>query len=139
MYKYNCIIVRVIDGDTVVVDIDLGFDTWLKNQYVRLHGVNTPEVRTRDLFEKEKGLAAKEYVEKLLPVGSHRQLFSREYQRGKYGRIIGDFWIGDDVYDKEKNVKLDVIPPDETVFYMTGCTFLSELLLFDGYAELYEK
>lgn len=120
MYTYNCIIVRVIDGDTIVVHIDLGFDTWLKNQYVRLPEIDTPEVRTRDMFEKEKGLAAKEYVEKLLPVGSRRKLYSREYQRGKYGRIIGDFDL----------------PVDVAV--QTGCGFLSSLLIEEGHAEPYE-
>ena len=52
MYQYNCRIDRVVDGDTVDVDIDLGFDVWLKKQRIRLYGVDTPESRTRDLEEK---------------------------------------------------------------------------------------
>ena len=70
MYQYNCKIVKVVDGDTVDVDIDLGFDVWLKKQRIRLYGVDTPESRTRDLEEKKYGLAAKAFVESYLPVGS---------------------------------------------------------------------
>ena len=48
MYEYNCKIDRVVDGDTVDVDIDLGFDVWMLKQRIRLYGVDTPESRTRD-------------------------------------------------------------------------------------------
>jgi micrococcal nuclease len=47
MYEYNCTIVRVVDGDTVDVDIDLGFDTWRRGERIRLYGVDTPECRSR--------------------------------------------------------------------------------------------
>ena len=92
MYEYSCIIKRVIDGDTVVVDIDLGFDVHLKDQHIRLEGIDAPEVRTRDLEEKEKGLEAKSFVESILPVGTEQVLKSYQYQ-GKYGRIIGSFHV----------------------------------------------
>lgn len=91
MYTYQCVIERVIDGDTVVVDIDLGFDVWLKGESVRLSGIDAPEVRTRDLDEKKRGLAAKEFLERLLPAGSKQTLISESFSRGKYGRIVGDF------------------------------------------------
>ena len=58
MYEYRCKIVRVVDGDTVDVDIDLGFGVWLHKERVRLHGIDTPESRTRDLEEKKYGLLA---------------------------------------------------------------------------------
>ena len=61
MYEYRCKLRRVVDGDTVDIDIDLGFDIWLTNQRVRLYGVDTPESRTRDKEEKKYGLAAKAY------------------------------------------------------------------------------
>jgi len=97
MYRYRATIVRVVDGDTVDVDIDLGFEVTLKNQRIRLIGIDSSEIRTRDPEEKEKGLAARGFVEALLPVGSRHVLLSREYhgERGKFGRIIGDFEIGD--------------------------------------------
>ena len=59
MYEYNVKVTRVVDGDTVDVDIDLGFGMIYKKQRVRLHGIDTPESRTRDLEEKKYGKAAK--------------------------------------------------------------------------------
>ena len=62
MYEYRCKIVKIIDGDTVDVDIDLGFGVWLHKERIRLYGIDTPESRTRDLEEKKYGLMAKELV-----------------------------------------------------------------------------
>ena len=59
MYEYRCKIVKVIDGDTVDVDIDLGFGVWLHKERIRLYGIDTPESRTRDLEEKKYGLKQK--------------------------------------------------------------------------------
>ena len=53
MFEYKCVITKIIDGDTVDVDIDLGFDIILSNQRIRLSGIDTPESRTRDLEEKK--------------------------------------------------------------------------------------
>ena len=66
MYEYKCNIVKVIDGDTVDVDIDLGFGIWMKDERVRIMGIDTPESRTRDLLEKKFGLAAKAKLSELL-------------------------------------------------------------------------
>ena len=55
MYEYKCRIDRVVDGDTVDVDIDLGFGVWLREERVRMYGIDTPESRTRDLVEKNMG------------------------------------------------------------------------------------
>ena len=62
MYEYRINVVKIIDGDTVDVDIDLGFGVWLKKQRIRLHGIDTPESRTRDLEEKRYGLMAKAFL-----------------------------------------------------------------------------
>ena len=59
MYEYKAKLLKVIDGDTVDVDIDLGFGIWMKNERVRIMGIDTPESRTRDKEEKKFGLAAK--------------------------------------------------------------------------------
>ena len=69
MYEYNCKILRVVDGDTVDVDIDLGFGVWMHRERVRMMGIDTPESRTRDLTEKAFGLASKERLKELLPIG----------------------------------------------------------------------
>ena len=66
MYEYRTKVVRVVDGDTVDVDIDLGFGVWLRKSRIRLLGVDTPESRTRDLVEKKYGLAAKAFLKKSL-------------------------------------------------------------------------
>ena len=65
MYIYNAKLDRVVDGDTVDATVDLGFDTW-KFIRIRLVGINTPESRTRDLEEKARGLAAKDFVVKMM-------------------------------------------------------------------------
>ena len=59
MYEYRCKVLKVIDGDTVDVDIDLGFGTWIHNERVRIMGIDTPESRTSNDIEKKFGLAAK--------------------------------------------------------------------------------
>jgi micrococcal nuclease len=100
MYDYNCTITRIVDGDTVDIDIDLGFGIIMTGQRVRVAGIDTPESRTVDLVEKQFGLASKKRCEELLPVGSKQVLLSQldrsgDVARGKFGRILGDFKIGD--------------------------------------------
>jgi micrococcal nuclease len=100
MYDYKCNVVRVVDGDTVDVDIDLGFGIWMRDERVRVMGIDTPESRTRDLVEKQFGLAAKERLKSLLGESSVlRTMVSKsgEDMKGKFGRILGDF----DVYDSK--------------------------------------
>ena len=92
MFEYSCVITKIIDGDTVDVDIDLGFDCWLRKQRIRLYGIDAPESRTRDKQEKRYGLAAKKFVENFIPVGSSAILITKE--KGKYGRYLGDLKVG---------------------------------------------
>ena len=93
MYEYSCKIVRVIDGDTVDVDIDLGFGVWMHKERIRLYGIDTPESRTRDKIEKIYGLLAKKVVQKFLPVDSKQTLITVQDKAGKFGRILGKFKI----------------------------------------------
>ena len=100
MYEYRATIVKVIDGDTVDVDIDLGFGIVLSDERVRIMGIDTPESRTRDKVEKKFGLAAKARLKQLL--GKTCTLKTQinkdgEDMKGKFGRILGDF----DVYDNK--------------------------------------
>ena len=104
VYEYSCKIIRVVDGDTVDVDIDLGFGIWMRNERIRLHGIDTPESRTRDLEEKKYGLVAKEFVEAHLPVGSIRTLTTVQDKTGKYGRILGKFKAYDSYTDAWVNL-----------------------------------
>lgn len=96
MYEYRCNVVKVVDGDTVDVDIDLGFGIWMKNERVRIMGIDTPESRTRDLVEKKFGLAAKDRLISLLgesPVLKTQIAKNGEDMKGKFGRILGDFEV----------------------------------------------
>ena len=95
MYRYRCEVVKVIDGDTVDVNIDLGFGVWLKKERVRLRGIDTPESRTRDLEEKKYGLPAKLFLQKMLDEG---KLILKTYkdEEGKFGRILGDLYQEND-------------------------------------------
>ena len=100
MYEYKCKILRVVDGDTVDVDIDLGFGVWMHKERVRMMGIDTPESRTRDRVEKAFGLASKDRLKELLPIGSIQVLKteidrSGEDKKGKFGRILGDFLVDD--------------------------------------------
>ena len=87
MYQYKVSVVKVVDGDTIDVDIDLGFSTVLKKQRVRMMGIDTPESRTRDLVEKKFGKASKKHLKKLLEEAESLSLIS--YDKGKFGRILG--------------------------------------------------
>ena len=100
MYEYNCKILRVIDGDTVDVDIDLGFGIWMHKERIRLHGIDTPESRTRDKIEKIFGFEAKRMVQAWLPVGSNQTLVTTKDKSGKFGRVLGKFIIFDGRNDR---------------------------------------
>ena len=94
MYEYKCKMVRVVDGDTVDVDIDLGFGVWLQNQRIRMYGIDAPESRTSDKVEKVYGMAAKDFVIKWTNAGD---LVLKTFKdgKGKYGRILGELWYND--------------------------------------------
>ena len=94
MYEYKAKLIKVVDGDTVDVDIDLGFGIWLRNERVRIMGIDTPESRTRNKIEKLFGLAAKTRLKELLKKDIVLKTFKGrggEDAKGKFGRILGDF------------------------------------------------
>ena len=98
MYEYRAKVIKVVDGDTVDVDIDLGFGVWLKDERVRIMGIDTPESRTRDKVEKKFGLAAKARLKELLgatPILKTQVGKGGEDMKGKFGRILGDFKTDD--------------------------------------------
>ena len=98
MYEYRAKLIKVVDGDTVDVDIDLGFGVWLQNERVRIMGIDTPESRTSDKVEKIFGLAAKKRLKQLLEKDAILKTFAAkdgEDMKGKFGRILGDFICGD--------------------------------------------
>ena len=94
MHEYKVNILKVVDGDTVDVDIDLGFGIWLRNERVRLLGIDTPESRTSDKIEKIFGFAAKNRLISLLGAEAilQTQVSKKgDDMKGKFGRILGNF------------------------------------------------
>jgi len=92
--EYDVTVIKVVDGDTVDVDIDLGFGVTLKDERVRIMGIDTPESRTSDKVEKVFGTAAKNRLYELMKDGA--KLITTENKhgedmKGKFGRILGDF------------------------------------------------
>ena len=125
MYDYRAKILRVVDGDTVDVDIDLGFGVWMHKERVRMMGIDTPESRTRDKVEKKFGLASKEYVKAYLPIGSMQVLKteidkSGEDKKGKFGRILGDFLVYDSEQDAQRKLTEIMIDQGYGVAYFGG-------------------
>ena len=96
--EYDVTVVKVVDGDTVDVDIDLGFGVCLKDERVRIMGIDTPERRTSDKVEDLFGEAAKARLKELMKDGG--KLITTEDRKGedmkgKFGRILGDFRVAD--------------------------------------------
>jgi micrococcal nuclease len=85
-------VVKVVDGDTVDVVLDLGFGVSIK-QRIRVKGINCAETRTRDVEEKGKGLTAKAFAEDWF---SHGELIVRTHKDDKYGRMLGEFFRGEE-------------------------------------------
>ena len=111
MYEYKCKVVRVVDGDTVDVDIDLGFGVWMRKQRIRMYGIDTPESRTSDKVEKKYGLAAKDFLVKWTNAG---ELTLRTFKddRGKFGRILGELW-----WDGKQNINQLLVDNHHAVRY----------------------
>ncbi len=86
-YMYPAKVVRIIDGDTIVVDINLGMKHVIQKEPLRLYGVNTPEMRTQE------GRDVKALVEKMIPVGSDIMLETIKDKRGKFGRILAIIYL----------------------------------------------
>ena len=117
MYTYNIELIRCMDGDTIDAYIDLGFSVKVKKR-IRLHGINTPESRTRDLEEKAKGLAAKDRLKAILEGAKSIQLNS--FGVGKYGRCLGELHV--DMLDGKDCLTL---------------TNVNQLLITEGHAVAY--
>ena len=96
-YEYHATVTEVVDGDTVVIDLDLGFDIKFTNQKVRLLGVDTPESRTSDKVEKVFGLASKDFCKRFVAACKNRVIIRTHISEGtddsgreKFGRLLGE-------------------------------------------------
>ena len=93
MYEYGCKVTRVVDGDTIDVDLDLGFDIIYKCR-VRLYGIDTPESRTRNKDEKVRGKLAAKFLQDAIDNGTKVVLRSKlKDSKGKYGRVLGEIIV----------------------------------------------
>jgi micrococcal nuclease len=106
MYTYNAKVVKVVDGDTIDALVDLGFDTW-KQVRIRMHGMNAPESRTRDLEEKARGLAAKARLKEILKENKNKFILV-SHGVGKYGRCLGEIFVDNTPVDNEQYPYLEV-------------------------------
>ena len=90
MYEYSCKVDRVVDGDTIDVVLDLGFDIMFKSR-VRLYGIDTPESRTRNKDEKVRGKMAGSFLKDAVDNGTKVIIETKlKDSRGKYGRVLGN-------------------------------------------------
>lgn len=97
LYTYKCTLVRVIDGDTIIAKVDLGFDTWsLRN--IRLIDIDAPEIRTKDLQEKKEGYAAKDYLETILAKNNLKdEFYLKSVGYDDFGRSLGHVYTVDGI------------------------------------------
>jgi len=91
LYNYQAKCKSVYDGDTITLDIDLGFGVWMLHQKVRLFGINTPEIRGP---ERSQGLVSAARLRELID-GKEVALLSHKDKAGKYGRWLGTIYLGD--------------------------------------------
>lgn len=95
-YEYKAKFKKVIDGDTIVVDIDLGFSIILSDQYIRLIGLDTPESRSKDKIEKTFGIISKKAVEDFMKNSDQENLIIQtifcDDNGDKFGRILGKIY-----------------------------------------------
>ena len=120
--EYDVKVIKVVDGDTVDVDINLGFGVTLTDERVRIMGIDTPESRTSDKVEDLFGEAAKARLKELMKHGG--KLITTEDRKGedmkgKFGRILGDFYV--ERYEGKKERVTDIlIEEGHAVAYFGG-------------------
>ena len=107
MYEYKAKCIKVYDGDTITVDIDCGFNIWVKGEKIRLDLINAPEVRGE---ERPAGLKSRDWLrEKIL--GKDITIKTKRDKKGKYGRYIGTIF-----YDDGRCVNMDIVAEGHAVF-----------------------
>ena len=111
MYEYSCTVERVVDGDTIDVVLDLGFDILYRSR-VRLYGIDTPESRTRDKDEKARGKMASAFLKEAIEGGNKIVIQTKlKDSRGKFGRVLGDVVVD------EENINQSMIDANLAVAY----------------------
>jgi micrococcal nuclease len=93
LYHYRAIFRSNYDGDTITVDIDLGLNIWVHQLKVRLFGINTPELRSGNVEQKEAGRVARDFVSRRIPKDSEVVVKTHKDKTGKYGRLLGTVYL----------------------------------------------
>ena len=96
MYTYSAQVTKIIDGDTIEIDLDLGFGVWYRNQRVRLNGIDTPESRTKDIDEKIRGELSKSKLKELVE-NKNVKITTAIDPDDKFGRILGNIETKDGI------------------------------------------
>lgn len=96
-YTYRAIVTAVHDGDTCTVDIDLGFAIWMKNQKLRLYGINAPEMTG---IQKEDGIKSRNYISSMI-LGKEIIIETQKDKTEKYGRWLATIWINGENLNKK--------------------------------------
>lgn len=121
--KYDVKVLKVVDGDTVDVDIELGFGIVLTDERVRVMGIDTPESRTSDRVEDLFGEAAKARLKELM-AGTVKLITTEdkkgEDMKGKFGRVLGDFEVYDAKHDRWATVSDILVEEGHAVAYFGG-------------------
>jgi micrococcal nuclease len=91
-YYYRAIVKSVYDGDTCTVDIDLGLNSWIHNEKIRLHRIDAPEVRGG---ERESGLISRDFLRDKIE-GQEIIIQTIRDKKGKYGRFLAEIWLRDE-------------------------------------------
>ncbi len=95
LYRYKAFVTKVYDGDTITVEIDLGLKTFVKEEKIRLHRINAPEVRGE---EREAGIESRNFLSNMI-LDKHIVLETIKDKKGKYGRYLGEVFLEiDDEY-----------------------------------------
>ena len=94
MYTYKAKVNSIYDGDTIRVDIDLGFGIIFRDQSLRLLGIDTPEIRGD---EREQGLISRSFVAERIPVGSVVQIITKKDSKEKFGRYLATVYYGEEL------------------------------------------
>jgi len=89
MYTYKAKVLSVYDGDTITCLLDLGFNIHIKEKF-RLYGIDTPEIRTKDLNEKKEGYRSKARLEELI---ENKEIYIRVLKKGKFGRWVSKIFL----------------------------------------------
>ena len=131
--EYQAELIKVVDGDTIDCYIDLGFDLKIKKR-IRYMGIDTQESRTRDLAEKEKGLAAKARNKELLESGVFKL---KSFGTGKFGRVLGEVFVSPD-YVGEHIIECINSVDNDIDLSIDGWVSVNDILIEEGHAYDYD-